>query len=121
MIRESALTTVSWKRYLIDDGSNPRVKKFLQSRGDSVFNQISSQVKEAALKGKPYVMFIVHPNIGNAIIIKKNEYITLLNTAIEWFEKREKYEKCAQIRKWITTMNGKKERVSDKVENNIFI
>ena len=98
MIREASLTTVSWKRYLIDDGSNPRVKRFLESRGDSVFNQISGQVKEAALKGKPYIMFIVHPNIGNAIIIKKQDYYKVLDTAIKWYEKREKYEKCAQIR-----------------------
>ena len=45
-----AYRTVSWKRYLLKTES-PRVKKFLESRGNEVFYQVCKAIDNATLTG----------------------------------------------------------------------
>lgn len=120
-MKKSSISTVSWKRYLIDDGSNPRIKRFLESRGDGVFYQICAEIKKAQIKNKPQILFIVHPHIGNAILIKSNDYFNVMDIGLKWFESRELYKKCADVKKWIGIMKDESKSVSNKIKNNIFI
>ena len=69
-MRVRTYSTVDWRKYLVED-YNPRVKNFLESRGESVFQQISTNINSAVMRGKPQVVLLVHPNVGNIIVIKK--------------------------------------------------
>jgi len=98
--------TVSWKRYLLND-DEPRVKKFLESRGNEVFYQISIAINAAVVSNKDSIVLLIHPNMKNVIRIKKEEFITVLDRANEWFVSKENYEVCSVI-------SGFKKNISSK-------
>jgi|TARA_B110000503_G_scaffold125078_1_gene192292 hypothetical protein len=98
--------TVSWKRYLLPT-DEPRVIKFLESRGNEVFYQISAAINEAVISNRKSIVLLIHPNIKNVIEIKKKDFITVLDRANEWFISKEKYEVCSVI-------SGYKENVLKK-------
>lgn len=121
-MRTRTVSTVSWERYLIDDGSNPRIKKFLESRGSDIFNQISQNVHKAYNRKHKSVVFIIHPHISNAIVIHENEYLKFLNISLEWFAKIEDYEQCAKIKSYIDNQTkSRNSKRTDKVKDNIVI
>ena len=71
MKRAKAYSTVSWRKYL-DVDVNLRAKAFLDSRGDDVLWQISTQIHKAANHNLNEVVFLVHPNVGSVIKITKD-------------------------------------------------
>lgn len=96
MRNAKAFSTVNWRKYL-DVNVNPRAKAFLDSRGDDVLWQISSQIHKAAKHGINEVILLVHPNVGSVIKITKDEYDIFLNIALDWFVKKENYKKCSEL------------------------
>tara|TARA_B110001450_G_C17568965_1_gene459967 strand:+ start:424 stop:783 length:360 start_codon:yes stop_codon:yes gene_type:complete len=88
--------TVSWEKYLLPT-DEPRINKFLESRGNEVFFQISTAINTAVSSDRKSVVILIHPNIRNVIEIKKKDFITVLNRANEWFVSKEKYELCSVI------------------------
>jgi hypothetical protein len=92
-------TTVEWRKYLIEAG-NPRIKKFLDSRGKDVFNQVCSTLNEAVIQNRDKVLMVVHPNSAGAIIIPRDDFEEVYDIALSWFEKKEMYEECALIQKY---------------------
>ena len=99
MKRAKAYSTVSWRKYL-DVDVNLRAKAFLDSRGDDVLWQISTQIHKAANHNLNEVVFLVHPNVGSVIKITKDEYSEFLNIALEWFLKKENYTRCYELQKY---------------------
>ena len=105
MKRAKAYSTVNWRKYL-DVKTNPRAKAFLESRGDDVLWQISSNIYRAAVrKGLKEIVLLVHPNAGAVIKIDKSEYEELLDLCLKWFEKREQYSRCSEIQFYISELN----------------
>ena len=102
-------TTVDWRKYLIE-GSNPRIKKFLDSRGQAVFNQVASTINEAVLQNREKVVMIVHPNSAGAIVIQKEDFEEVYDIALSWFVKKELYEECSLVQKYKTELNKKTSR-----------
>lgn len=92
-------TTVDWRKYLIED-DNPRIQKFLDSRGHDVFNQVCSTINEAVLQNRETVAMVVHPNAAGAILIEKKDFEIVYEIALNWFLKKELYEECALIQKY---------------------
>ena len=110
MRRAKAFSTVNWKKYL-DVKTNPRAKSFLESRGDDVLWQISSNIYRAAVrKGLSEIVLLVHPNAGAVIRIHKSEYLELLNLCLNWFEKREQYNRCSEIQFYISEVKRVEEQ-----------
>ena len=70
--------TVSWKRYLLET-DEPRILKFLESRGNEVFYQISIAINAAVVSNKDSIVLLIHPNMKNVIRIKKEDFITVLD------------------------------------------
>ena len=50
------LNTVDWRKYLIEDNDNPRIKKFLESRGNSVFVELTRAVNFANKNGRDKIV-----------------------------------------------------------------
>jgi hypothetical protein len=96
------LNTVDWRKYLIEDDDNPRIKRFLESRGNQVFTELTRAVNFANKNGRKKIVLIVHPHAGNAILIKEHEYMEVYNIATKFFEKNENYEACSLISKYKT-------------------
>jgi len=96
------LNTVDWRKYLIEDSDNPRIKRFLESRGNQVFTELTRAVNFANKNGRKKIVLIVHPNAGNAILIKEDEYMEVYDIATKFFEKKENYEACSLVSKYKT-------------------
>lgn len=109
-MRVRAYSTVDWRKYLVEE-YNPRVKNFLESRGESVFQQISTNINSAIMRGKSQIVLLVHPNVGNIIVIEKKDFKKVLEIALDWFLKKEKYEMCSTIKGYIDNLKTPKRRV----------
>ena len=96
------LNTVDWRKYLIEDSDNPRIKRFLESSGNQVFTELTRAVNFANKNGRKKIVLIVHPNAGNAILIKEDEYMEVYDIATKFFEKKENYEACSLVSKYKT-------------------
>jgi len=116
------VSTVPWRKYL-DSTKNPRVKKFLKNRGDDVLWQVSQGIHKGSRDSnnvKSELVMVVHPNAPAAILIPYSDYQDVLELALEFFEKKEEYEKCQQIVKFkndIKPLNLSKE---NKLTKNLI-
>ena len=113
-----AYRTVSWKRYLLKTES-PRVKKFLESRGNEVFYQVCKAIDNATLTGLNEIVLLIHPNMKNIIKIYKKDFIIVLDRANEWFLSKEKYEVCSEIKNIKQKLNNKFNKSTNKVKSLI--
>ncbi len=119
MIESSKYGKVSWRKYLVEE-YHPRVKRFLESRGDEVFGQISHAIAIAIQENNPDISLLVHPNVNNIIVIKKHEYDEELNLSLKWFIKKEDYISCHKIRE-VQSMIVKKNKIeSPTITKNII-
>ena len=94
------LNTVDLRKYLIEDDDNPRIKRFLESRGTSIFTELTRGINSANKNGRNKIVVVVHPNAGNAILIKESEFMEVYDIAIKYFEKNENYEGCSEVSKY---------------------
>jgi len=95
-MKELTINTINWRKYL-DVNTNPRAKKFLDSRGNDVLWQISQNIQRANRKNKESLVMVVHENAPNAILIEKKDYNDVLDLSLKWFENKEYYERCSGI------------------------
>ena len=96
-------STVHWKKYLDITNGNPQVERFLESRGNDVLWQVAQNVHKSGNGGKhkkDRLVMAIHENAPNAILIEKKDYLEILELCLNWFEKKEQYEKCAEIVKF---------------------
>lgn len=101
-MRQPIIQTIHWSKYL-DTSKNPRVKNFLKYRGDDVMWQVALNVHKSGKEGKHHkdnLVMIIHENAPYAINIPKSDYIKVLDLAINFFQNKEEYEKCASIVKF---------------------
>lgn len=108
------LNTVNWRRYL-DENENPRAAVFLESRGYEVLKQIAGNINRAVSRNQNKLVIVVHPNVGNAIVIQRNEYAEFFELALNWFKKNEHYEMCHEIQKYQSNLEKpsiKKQRLT---------
>lgn len=101
-MKDLTISTIHWSKYL-DEKTNPRVKSFLKSRGDDVMWQVALNVDKAGRNPKMIkdrLVMLVHENAPYAIRIPKEEYEEVLELSLNFFKKKEEYEKCAQILKF---------------------
>jgi len=117
-MKARTFSTVDWRKYLLED-SNPRIKNFLEIRGFDVFNQVCSTINQAVIHNRDKVVMLVHPNAGNVILIKRNEFKDVYDIALEWFLKNEYYEMCSTISSWKKNLEKKKEIRKENIKTLI--
>lgn len=118
MMQPRTYSTVDWRKYLLEDYS-PRVKNFLDSRGQEVFNQVCSSINQAVIHKRDKVVMLVHPNAGNVILIERDEYEDVYEIAMEWFKKNEMYEMCSTLQSWQKNLKEKKRNTSKNIKSLI--
>ena len=106
------MNTVHWKRYL-DWTRNNRIKRFVESRGNHVFWQISQNIRKADSNNKESLTMVVHEHAPSAIRIPKEDYMEVMNLCIKWFEINEDYETCEKIVKYRSSMTSNKKKIKE--------
>jgi hypothetical protein len=110
-MRQKAFSTINWKKYL-DVNTNPRAKNFLKSRGDTVLWQVSTTIHRAIRKKEDAIVMLVHPNAGAVIRIPRKEYQEFLDLSLRWFEIKEDYTKCIEIKKFLSDLEASKRKIT---------
>jgi len=96
-IQGTILTKVSWKEYMIP-ANNPRITRFLRSKGNKVYKKILEDIENALDKDINEIMMMVHKNSIHLVSIKKDEFEEVLDYTLNWFLTREDYEQCVIAR-----------------------
>lgn len=110
-MRQKAFSTINWKKYL-DVNTNPRAINFLKSRGNNVLWQISTTIHRAIRKKQDAIVMLVHPNAGAVIRIPRKEYKEFLELSLKWFEKKEDYTKCIEIKKFLSDLENSSHKIT---------
>lgn len=106
-MKARVFNTVDWRKYL-DNSDNPRIKTFLESRGNDVFNQICENINRANRNNQTKIVLLIHPNAGNVISISKNDFNEVYDIAMKWFLKNEDYRMCSKIKGYKENLIKKK-------------
>ena len=94
--REKILNTASWRTFL-DVKKNPRVENFLKENGYDVFNQTILNIKKANQKHWDDIAVLVHPNSSSVMLIKKNQFLDVLDFSYQYCIENEHYELCSLV------------------------
>ena len=96
MTKRKLYSKVGWRKYL-DPTGRPRVKRFIETNGNVVFNQIVECINNAADDAQSEIMVLVHPNVSAVVVIEENDYDEVLTHCLQYFQSKEKYEECGKI------------------------
>jgi hypothetical protein len=108
------LNTVHWKRYL-DWTRNDRVKRFVESRGNSVFLQIAQNIRKAHTENKKQLTMVVHEYAPSAIRIPSKDYLEVINLCLKWFEINEDYETCTLVKRYKSHLIKSKKKIKKPI------
>lgn len=108
------LNTVHWKRYL-DWTRNDRVKRFVESRGNSVFLQIAQNIRKAHTNNKESLTVMVHEHAPSAIRISSKDYLEVIDLCLKWFELNEDYETCTLITRYRSNILKEKKKIKKPI------
>lgn len=90
--------------------SNENFQEFIQSEKLWMYDRICDSIEEAFVAGNDiaYVMEAKIEDTMSIISINSDvdEWVSSLNLAIDWYVSEEMYEKCAQIRDLIKTIES---------------
>jgi hypothetical protein len=112
-MKSRAFTTIDWRKYL-DPNENPRVKRFLDTRGFEVMNQISQNIHKGGTLGWDEVAILVHPNAAAISLVPETEYIEALDHCLEWFKNNEEYEMCAKMVNYKNDILNRKAKIKNR-------
>lgn len=121
-MKEITVQTIHWSKYL-DETKNPRVKNFLKYRGDDVMWQVALNVHKSGNGGKyskDRLVMLIHENAPYAINIPQSEYQDVLDLSLKYFEKKEDYEKCAEIVRFKDDVKNKRNGKDKKPSKNLI-
>jgi hypothetical protein len=118
-MKNITVQTIHWSKYL-DERVNPRVKNFLKHRGDDVMWQVAQNCYKNGLRDNDRLVMLIHENAPYAINIPKEEYQDVLELSIRYFEKKEEYEKCAEILRFKDDVKNKQNSKVKKTSKNLI-
>lgn len=96
MIKRKIYSKIGWRKYL-DPTKGKRVRRFIESNGDIVFNQVFNCIKSASSSNEHEVAILVHPNVSAIVVVDETEFDEVLSHCLDYFEFQEAYEKCNEI------------------------
>jgi len=96
MERRKLYSKVGWRKYL-DPTGRPRVRRFIETNGMVVFNQVVECIQNAAVDKQSEIMVLVHPNVSAIVVIEETDYDEVLTHCLQYFQSKEKYEECSKI------------------------
>jgi len=116
-MKELTISTVDWRKYL-DVNTNPRAKRFLDSRGDDVLWQIAQNLHK---NNNSRLVMLVHENAPSGIEIKSKDYNEVFDLCIKYFESKEQYERCQKILEFKNDIGNPHIKASKKELNKNLI
>jgi hypothetical protein len=96
-IKFKTYSTLDWKRYL-SIAYHPVANSFLEKHGIKVFKHAINSIKNSLKNNTDSITLFALKRSTIIIVVFKNDYVNLLNNAMEWLITKEEYEICAEIR-----------------------
>lgn len=104
---------LNWKNYLSDVEGNNGFSGHLSDKGDIVYDTFYSQIKSASSRNLKELCVSIDDYSRTMIVISRDEYHEVLELCMMYFQNKENYEKCIEIRNLIQKIKTKK--LSSKV------
>lgn len=99
---------LNWKNYLNDVEGEDGFKGHLKNKGDIIYQTFFNQVKSASARNLKELCISMDDYSRTMIIISRDEYIEVLTICMLYFQNKEEYEKCIEIRNLIEKIKSKK-------------
>jgi hypothetical protein len=104
---------LNWKNYLSDVEGDNGFSGHLSDKGDIVYHTFYSQIKSASARNLKELCVSIDDYSRTMIVISRDEYNEVLELCMLYFQNKENYEKCIEIRNLIQKIKTKK--LSSKV------
>jgi hypothetical protein len=104
---------LNWKNYLSDVEGEGGFSGHLQNKGDIIYQTFFKQIKTASTRNLKELCISIDDYSRTMIVITRDEYIEVLNICMMYFQNKENYEQCIEIRNLIEKIKNKK--LSSKV------
>jgi hypothetical protein len=104
---------LNWKNYLSDVEGEGGFSGHLQNKGDIIYQTFFKQIKTASARNLKELCISIDDYSRTMIVITRDEYIEVLNICMMYFQNKENYEQCIEIRNLIEKIKNKK--LSSKV------
>lgn len=99
---------LNWKNYLSDIEGTDGFSGHLKDKGDIIYQTFFNQVKSASAKNLKELCISIDNYSRTMIVILREEYTEVLTICMKYFQNREEYEKCIEIRNLIEKIKNKK-------------
>ncbi len=90
-------STLDWKRYL-DKEYHPVANLFLEKYGTKIFKYAIDSISKSLKDNTDVITLFTLKKSTIVIVVYRNDYVSLLNSAMNWLIDEEEYELCALIR-----------------------
>ena len=104
---------LNWKNYLSDVEGEGGFSGHLKNKGDIIYQTFFKQIKTASARNLKELCISIDDYSRTMIVITRDEYIEVLNICMMYFQNKENYEQCIEIRNLIEKIKNKK--LSSKV------
>lgn len=99
---------LNWKNYLNDVEGEHGFSGHLKDKGDIIYQTFFNQIKSASARNLKELCISIDDYSRTMIIISRDEYIEVLSVCMMYFQNKEEYEKCIEIRNLIEKIKTKK-------------
>lgn len=104
---------LNWKNYLSDVEGDNGFSGHLRDKGDIIYQTFFNQIKSASARNLKELCIAIDDYSRTMIVISRDEYIEVLSICMKYFQNKEEYERCIEIRNLIEKIKAKK--LSSKV------
>jgi hypothetical protein len=107
---------LNWKNYLSDVEGEGGFSGHLKNKGDIIYQTFFKQIKTASARNLKELCITIDDYSRTMIVISRDEYAEVLSMCMMYFQNKEEYEQCVEIRNLIQKIKTKKpsSRVSKK-------
>jgi hypothetical protein len=104
---------LNWKNYLKDIEGEDGFSGHLKHGGDIIYQAFFKQIKSASARNLKELCISIDDYSRTMIVISRDEYAEVLEMCMLYFQTKEEYEQCIEIRNLIQKIKNKK--LSSKV------
>lgn len=99
---------LNWKNYLKDVEGEDGFTGHLKDKGDIIYLTFFKQIKTASARNLKELCISIDDYSRTMIVISRDEYVEVLGICMNYFQNKEEYEQCIEIRNLIQKIKNKK-------------
>jgi hypothetical protein len=99
---------LNWKNYLKDVEGEDGFSGHLKHKGDIIYRTFFKQIKSASARNLKELCISIDDYSRTMIVVSRDEYAEVLEMCMMYFQTKEEYEQCIEIRNLIQKIKTKK-------------